>query len=227
VKKISQKGFTLVELAIVLMIIGLLIGGILKGQELIENARIISLARQIQSYNAAFITFQDSYGALPGDILNPGTRIPNCGATPATISCNASGNNNGKLDYVSGSSLEYYNFWHHLFKANMISGIDTSLVDLIPPKQAAGQGRMNATGYYDTSDILLNLYGDDMGSLSGSQAARLDRKIDDGKPRSGDMTVDNDADMNAYTSVPCYNGTSYSENEKDERSCWAYIRLSR
>ena len=56
----SQSGFTLVELAIVLMIIGLLIGGILRGQELMENARVTSTIQQTKAYDGATTTFRDS-----------------------------------------------------------------------------------------------------------------------------------------------------------------------
>ena len=61
------RGFTLIELAIVLVVIGLLLGGILKGQELIESARARNLISQMDSIKAAFFTFQDKYRALPGD----------------------------------------------------------------------------------------------------------------------------------------------------------------
>ena len=73
-----QSGFTLVELSIVLVIIGLIIGGILKGQELIGNAQIKNVASQAQSYQAATAAFRDKYGALPGDLVSANMIIPNC-----------------------------------------------------------------------------------------------------------------------------------------------------
>ena len=75
-KKIHrQKGFTLVELAIVLTIIGLLIGGILKGQQLMQNARVTATIAQIQAVESATTTFRDTYNAMPGDLIAPNTRI--------------------------------------------------------------------------------------------------------------------------------------------------------
>ena len=59
----KQKGFTLVEIAIVLVIIGLLLGGILKGQELISNARVRNVADQVNAVKAAYFAFQDRYRA--------------------------------------------------------------------------------------------------------------------------------------------------------------------
>jgi prepilin-type N-terminal cleavage/methylation domain-containing protein len=66
-KQTNKKGFTLVELSIVLVIIGLLIGGILVGQSLIESAKMQSFIRQIGQYDAAVAVFQDKFGNLPGD----------------------------------------------------------------------------------------------------------------------------------------------------------------
>ena len=60
-------GFTLIELAIVLVVIGLLLGGVLKGQELIESARARNIISQLDSIKAAYYAFQDKYRAAPGD----------------------------------------------------------------------------------------------------------------------------------------------------------------
>ncbi|HIL28602.1 MAG TPA: prepilin-type N-terminal cleavage/methylation domain-containing protein, partial [Micavibrio sp.] len=76
----KQAGFTLVELAVVMIIIGLLIGGVLKGQELIANAQIASTVAGIKGIDAATSTFNDTYNAFPGDMSNALTRLPNCAA---------------------------------------------------------------------------------------------------------------------------------------------------
>ena len=68
--KRQQSGFTLVEIAIVLVIIGLLLGGVLKGQEMIENSRIKSVVADMRGVSAAFTGYFDRYRALPGDELN-------------------------------------------------------------------------------------------------------------------------------------------------------------
>ena len=64
----KNNGFTLVELSIALVIIGLLVGGILVGRDLIESARIRTQVRQIEQLNTAANTFKNKYGSLPGDI---------------------------------------------------------------------------------------------------------------------------------------------------------------
>ena len=86
-KQTSQAGFTLVELAIVMIIIGLLIAGVLKGQELIANARVTSTVAQIKAIDAATSTFKDTYDSLPGDMTAPTTRLPNCLAAPCVTFC--------------------------------------------------------------------------------------------------------------------------------------------
>ena len=77
----TEGGFTLVELAIVMIIIGLLIGGILKGQELITNARVSSTVAQVKAVESGISGFRDKYGGVPGDIANPGARLPGCTST--------------------------------------------------------------------------------------------------------------------------------------------------
>ena len=81
----NQKGFTLVEIAIVLVIIGLLLGGVLKGQELISNAKIKSTQQNIQELSAALYAYKDKTGYLPGD--DP-TATNNPGDGDGTIDAN-------------------------------------------------------------------------------------------------------------------------------------------
>ncbi len=66
-KGIKDRGFTLVEMAIVLVIIGLLLGAVLRGSQLVRNARVKSLSNDLRSYYAAVYTFMDKNGRLPGD----------------------------------------------------------------------------------------------------------------------------------------------------------------
>src|SRR3990170_2506868 len=81
-----NQGFTLVEIAIVLVIIGLLLGGILKGQEMITQAKIKNLIADFSGVSAAYHGYQDRYRAIPGDDAGAAARWAVAGipATPAT-----------------------------------------------------------------------------------------------------------------------------------------------
>ena len=75
-KLLRQKGFTLIEIAIVLVIIGLLLGGVLKGQELINTARVRALNNTVDGITAAWFSFQDRYRAFPGDYTQADVNLP-------------------------------------------------------------------------------------------------------------------------------------------------------
>src|SRR2546428_4424077 len=100
-KNLAQAGFTLVEIAIVLVIIGLLLGGILKGQEMITQARIKNVINDFNGITAAMNSYQDRYRALPGDDVNATSRW--AGAF--------GGNGDGQFDGASaaGTATEVYN----------------------------------------------------------------------------------------------------------------------
>jgi prepilin-type N-terminal cleavage/methylation domain-containing protein len=124
--KTAQKGFTLVEIAIVLVIIGLLLGGILKGQEMIVQARIKNVIADVTGVSAALFGYQDRYRAVPGDDVNAN---PRWGAAVA-------GNGNGvvagtynaacPVTPVAGTTPESCLFWHHLRLAGFVAGNGTT-----------------------------------------------------------------------------------------------------
>ena len=127
-----KKGFSLVELSIVLVILGLLTGGILAGQNLIRSAELRSIATQFNQFQSATYTFRDKYFALPGDMRNAtdfwtlqasGTA---CITSSSTTAATCDGDGDGILDY-SATSNEQYRYWQHLANAGLIEGSYTGV----------------------------------------------------------------------------------------------------
>ena len=105
----KQSGFTLIEIAIVLVIIGLLLGGVLKGQELINTARVRSLSNNIDGITSAWFSFSDRYRAFPGDYAQAAVNLPNI-------------TNNGDGNGLISSDAERALVWSHLQAAGYITG---------------------------------------------------------------------------------------------------------
>jgi len=124
-----QRGFSLVELSIVLVILGLLTGGILAGQSLIRASEMRSIVADYQRYSQGVNSFRDKYMAIPGDMSNAQSFWGVAHATPATCITTASttsatcnGDGDGTLEVASAGSNEYFRFWQHLANAGLIEG---------------------------------------------------------------------------------------------------------
>ena len=121
-EKRAQKGFTLVEIAIVLVIIGLLLGGILKGQEMITQAKIKNVVADFSGISAAYYGYQDRYRAIPGDDAQAATRW----TTPTVATA---GDGNRVLTGLYGSTTaadESRLWWDHLRRSGFVSGSGTA-----------------------------------------------------------------------------------------------------
>ncbi|MBX2839692.1 MAG: prepilin-type N-terminal cleavage/methylation domain-containing protein [Gammaproteobacteria bacterium] len=183
-----HRGFTLVELAIVLVIVGLLLGGIFKGQSLIDSARVRSMATDVSGIRTAWYGFQDRYRAIPGDFPSAPTQIDSS-AQP--------GNGNGKID----ASVERAAVWQQLSLAGFIDGqYDGSqndsgtATDVACRSTTCPQNPFN--GFYKIS---YSAQAADVDSpaheiFTGEQIpvsiiSQLDAKLDDGLPNSGRFRV--------------------------------------
>lgn len=197
-----QSGFTLIEIAIVLVIIGLLLGGILKGQELITQARIRNVSNDFQSMTAAINLYQDRYRALPGDDPSAGTRWT------ATGSTTTGGNGDGVIGTGTAATPAYNSttvtdesrlFWQHLRLAGLVGGATTTgaIGTANPPNAASGiTGVQN--GAFGINGIVIC-----SNNLPAKIAQAVDTQFDDGDARTG--TVRGADGTTAGTTAPTDN----------------------
>lgn len=140
----QQRGFSLVELSIVLVILGLLTGGILAGQSLIRAAEIRNVSVELDKYFTASRSFRDKYFAMPGDMTNatkfwqaqdptPAT----CKVTPSSSALTCDGDGDGRILDTAAGSNEPFRYWQHLANAGLIEGTYTGVSD---PPSPAGLG---------------------------------------------------------------------------------------
>jgi prepilin-type N-terminal cleavage/methylation domain-containing protein len=192
--KKSQKGFTLVELSIVLVIIGLIISSVLVGQDLVKAAELRSIVTQYESFNSAVGAFRGKYNGLPGDVAgqtNFGFTGNGDGDGILSTSTDLAGDGAGDL----GENLM---FWNHLGStgASLISGsynaatVDVSTVSATLPSSKVGEywGVFASAGmnYY-----VVGVTGGGSGVylttavFTPIEAQGVDEKIDDGRPGRG------------------------------------------
>src|SRR5258705_7198640 len=124
----KEHGFTLVEIAIVLVIIGLLLGGILKGQEMITQAKIKNVIADFSGISAAYHGYVDRYKKIPGDDPCAGGVVTagNCGTTTGRWTGATAGNGNGVVagTYNSATATDESRlWWDHLRRAGFASGV--------------------------------------------------------------------------------------------------------
>src|SRR5688572_17929979 len=188
--KTRQTGFTLVEIAIVLVIIGLLLGGILKGQEMITQAKIKNVMADFSGISAAYHGYQDRYRSIPGDDLNAGTRWT---TAPAAIPGGGNGvvngtyNNACPVTAVAGTP-ESCMFWDHLRRAGFVAGNGAQ-----QPFNALTGMLGVQTGDGANGPTLLNLAGGNgfvglimcSANLPDKVAIAVDTQMDDGTANLG------------------------------------------
>lgn len=199
--KRNQSGFTLIEIAIVLVIIGLLLGGVLKGQELINSARVKNLAGDFKNIPVFIYGYQDKFKALPGDDRNVGDHLGGFCANatagdPTTSPCFATtgptGNGiiNGMWDSVTATD-ESIVFWQHVRIAGLAPGETVVNLTTYLPTNAVG-GIIGITNGTATNLPITGLRGSYIicsGGILGKYAKQLDVTLDDGNPATGSMMI--------------------------------------
>lgn len=212
-------GFTLVELSIVLVIIGLIVGGVLVGKDLIRAAELRSIASEKERFLTAVYSFKTKYNAVPGDFTAAQTiwgAAASCTtAQTTTATCNGDGDGSIERRSPSGSlGNESFLFWKHLANAGLVPGSYTGVKDgsniAATTVNNAPQGKIAGSLWYiedwgiqtnvswawngkylNCFEVgLLVANSDPWGSfLTAAEMSALDAKIDDGKPGSGSLVA--------------------------------------
>jgi prepilin-type N-terminal cleavage/methylation domain-containing protein len=152
----KQKGFTLVEIAIVLVIIGLLLGGVLKGQELITNAKIKAVTSDFDNISAAYYAYQDRTGNIAGDSATP----------------------DGAIDTNNA-------FWFDLKREGFISGALLAIGTTVGPAHDLDGVWTGLPGNADPTLAMFTKNHICASNIPDSYAHGMDTKMDDGNPATG------------------------------------------
>ena len=199
--KRSNAGFSLIEVAIAIVVIGLLASFTIKGGQLIQSARLNSVYDQVTTFKVATQLFVEKYGFLPGNlpdasnILKEGTE---------------SGSGNGQINSLEDSKR----FWQHLIASGLLA---SELVDGNPPSKVGGYFYVsnNLDGLEGTWVILSSGTTDNRnfkGILTPENAHAIDRNHDTGDPTTGDIR----ASKGEGASAEIINGSKYNFKNKNK-----------
>jgi prepilin-type N-terminal cleavage/methylation domain-containing protein len=201
----SQGGFTLVEIAIVLVIIGLLLGGILKGQEMITQAKIKNVINDFNGITAAVNSYRDRYRTLPGDDSGAVARW----GVGTTTDGDGNGVVSGTYSASGTPAVETQLFWQHLRLAGFVQGggieqprnSTSGIVGVQTGNNAGG----NALGAFSSLIVCSTAIPDKV-------AGAVDTQMDDGLPNGGQMRAfSGAANAPVPATAPNYNPNAYGE----------------
>ncbi|HEX8988721.1 MAG TPA: prepilin-type N-terminal cleavage/methylation domain-containing protein [Rhodocyclaceae bacterium] len=186
-----QDGFTLVEIAIVLIIVGLMLGGVMKGQDLIDNARVKSLTSDFRNVPLYLYAYQDKFRAVPGDDAAVDAHL---GARLCQRSCRATGSGqvqgNGVVEGAWNSTNrgdESFRFWQHVRLAGLAAGpTDVNAPDYLPRNAIGGPlgitaGSTSPIGTLRGAQVVCSR------GIPGRFARQIDIALDDGDTATGSI----------------------------------------
>ncbi len=235
---ISQKGFTLIEISIAIIIVTIMISVITVGSSLAKQARLRSIITEVNDFRTAMDLFEGKYKALPGDITNA---YDYWGSKCDVTASNCNGNGDGRITFTNGLALdnESYRAWQHLSLAGMIKGSYTGVAQAATPSQSdiginIPESNFNHGGWiiwYDgnyspplTSGNYFELgaaragYVPDNPLMTPTEAYNIDKKIDDGYPRNGLIFGTQKFNTNCYAGGDTLSA-SYSLGNSDNIWC--------
>ncbi len=184
--KSKQAGFTLIELAIVLVIIGLLLGGVLKGQELINSAKVKNMATDFKNIQVYIYGYQDKFRALPGDDAKAADHV--AGGTLASTGGTV-GNAVIQGDWDTATKTEESAlFWQHVRLAGLAAGpTDVDDANYFPTNADGGRIGIQSVVGFDTITGMSGAYVICSNAILGKFAKQLDVALDDGETSTGSV----------------------------------------
>lgn len=202
----KHTGFTLLELAIGLLVLGLLIAGVMRGQELITAARVRQVVEQQDSLRTAYYGFQDRFHALPGDYARASTTLADVSQACGVAGSAGNGNGNG---YVQMTDGEFLLVWDHLSKAGFLTGRYTCEGNAVVNPNTVPRNRYGQFVQLVYNDVYAGGARDIHNLKTGNDIpsdilAEIDRKIDDGNALRG-----------------AFRGSAYTTGGATDATCWA------
>lgn len=234
---LKNKGFTLVELAVVLVIISLLVAGIMSGGEVLENSKRMAVVSTLGKYKSAYDQFVEKYYSPPGDISD-------------AVTVWGSGTDDGDGDGIveGGSSDEEYLFWDHLTLSGFVDGRypGSRTGSNVKPGEDIPAGPYTKSGYsglgrnvkisttINSIAFARSRSGDnvDYSVFVPKQAYSIDKKIDDGNPSEGQIVAAPGYDTSGYyAESTCINVNAAGDDDdeynlaQEEKRCYLIYYL--
>jgi prepilin-type N-terminal cleavage/methylation domain-containing protein len=218
-----QNGFTLVEIAIVLIIVGLLLGGVMKGQELVDNAKAKNLAADFRNVPLYVYAYQDKFKAIPGDDAAAEAHL---GAKLCPAGCKATSadevQGNGIIEGAWNSAArgdESFRFWQQVRLAGLAAGpTDVADPDYLP-RNAVG-GLIGVSGIAPIATLRGTHFVCSRG-IAGKFAKQIDIALDDGNPATGVLQAMPAAAANAAAGIPA-SGANGIDNDAPYTLCMGF-----